>query len=441
MKPPDRWASVLASMRSRSPVRFALPSLALLALLVVHACGPQSPPQEETDAGITAPPDGGSNGPDAGEDAGAPDAGIPDAGGPVDAGLTELPVEEWCEANALGFCLRARRCLQVSEDGSEWDACMTRQRMACDQTGFTRGVAEGRLGYDPAAAASCVNGYAKGSCVEAPAACAQVFTGQVAAEGTCLLAQECQAGSYCLNWTNTCPLTCHPYRAVGDTCNFSDQQCDPAEASCINVSGQNRCVARKAAGEACVNWNDCAQNHGCIDGVCVKQVARLGESCRERQGYPTCETDTFCRQEPPPPGGAQAPGVCMRKAALGGACVGFGSCLTGLRCSSNYATGTCIPLGGPGERCTNYNDCRSELYCAAATGRCAPLPTTGGDCSSTGSSYRCASGHWCDWNKGDTCQPLGQPGDDCNYSGACASNACVGAVCVETCSVRWDGGL
>ena len=422
-------------MRSRSPLRSVLaPSLAVLGLVVASACGgPQPQPQPEDDAGVLQPEDGGTETPDAGR----PDAGKPDAGA-TDAGFTTIAVEDWCQSQALGFCHRAQRCLQVSE--SEFDACMTRQLAVCDQPAFTRGVAEGRLGYDAAAAAACVNGYAKTACTETPEVCATVFTGLVAPHGACLLAQECEGGSYCLTSASTCPTTCYAYRAIGDTCNYWDQQCDPEEANCTSVSGQNRCVARKAAGEACVNWSDCAQNHGCVEGTCVKQVAKLGEVCLEVQGYPYCETDAFCRQEPPPPGGVQAPGVCMRKAALGGVCAGYGSCLTGLRCSSNYSTGTCIPLGGPGEKCTNYNDCRSELYCAAATGRCTALPGTDGDCGSTGSFYRCATGYWCDWNTGDTCQPLRQEGASCSYYAACASGACTGGVCVETCSVRWDGG-
>jgi hypothetical protein len=424
-------------------MRPALPAALALAGLLSVACGtPQAPPPppDAEDAGAQA--DAGA--PPA--DAGHTDAGGPDAG-PTDAGYSAIAVQGWCEALAVGFCYRARRCLQIGDE--EWTACITRRRSTCDQVAFTAGVKDQRLAYDPGAAAACINGYAQGSCVPEPPACADVFTAQVAPPGACLLEAECMSGSFCLTWANTCPYTCYPYRAVGQTCNYWDQQCDPQTGGCAQVNGVNTCVARKPEGTACVYYSDCALGLACVQNVCTKEVAALGEPCRERQGYPYCEPDTFCRQDPPSPGGEAPPGVCMRKAALGGVCSGYGTCLTGLRCSSNYATGTCIPLGAVGDGCTNYNDCRLELYCATKTGRCEVLPGAGGDCGIQGTFFRCATGFFCDQGQGDTCTPLRELGQPCSYDGVCASNECgwtlltdgeMGYGCVEACSTRWDGG-
>ena len=123
----------------------------------------------------------------------------------------------------------------------------------------------------------------------------------------------------------------------------------------------------------------------------------------------------------------------------------------GLRCSSNYATGTCIPLGGEGDRCTNYNDCRLELYCHTRTATCLPVPEADGDCSSDGSSYRCAPGHYCySTTDAATCLPLNPLGEACSWDGMCQSQDCsygllndggMGYGCVEACAVRWDGGM
>ncbi len=415
----------------------------LVALTIAAGCGGASEPSPDA-GGIDTPED-------AGTDASVPDPGTPDAGepvvdaGPADAGFAPFPVARWCELYALAVCTRDERCLML--DAQNVDACRIREFATCAQEELSAGVSAQRLQYDDQAAADCINAFAHGSCSKTPAACDAVFEGTVAPQGDCLVGDECQMGSYCNVYSNTCPFQCNAYQPVGAVCNWSDRQCDPEVANCKTVGSSNTCIARKGAGEACEYWSDCFDAFACINSVCVQYTAQLGETCAHSSGYPGCEADAFCRR---PLGKQDGPGVCQRKAGLGGVCSGYGTCLPGLRCSSNYSTGTCILLGSAGDICWNYNDCREELYCANATSRCTPFPTEDGDCGSDSSGYRCAAGFFCDYQE-ETCHALREIGQPCGYDGACRSGECnfgtlpndggTGWRCEDACVARLDGGM
>lgn len=414
----------------RSTHTHALLALAFLAL----GCGQVA---STPDAGeVVTESDGGTDG-------GATDAGTkpaPADAGEVDAGFGPIPIERWCEHLALARCHQKARCLSLSP--AQVTACLARENLGCDQAALTQGVTQGRLQYLPNEAPNCINAYAEGSCTARPEACEAVFQGLVAADGGCVLVEDCQSGSYCLTAQNTCPHTCYPYRGVGDPCNSWDQQCDPQTAYC-NFETQ-RCAARRNAGESCTYWGDCHAQQGCVDGVCVRLTAGVGETCRISSGLPACDPDTFCRQE----GAADMPGECALRVGLGGACTGYGTCRTGLRCSSSYATGTCIPLGAAYDSCSFSEECQAELYCSPTSSQCLPLPQDGGNCGTTGSSYRCAPGYYCDFTD-VTCRPLKDTGEACGYDGVCRSNTCdfgtiadggTGYACTESCSARLDGG-
>ena len=385
-----------------------------------------------------------------GLDAGLIDAGEPDAGapvldaGPTDAGFSPFPVDQWCTLYALAVCSRDERCLLL--DAQNVDACRVREYAACAQEELGAGVAANRLQYDAPSAADCINGFAHEACAKVPVSCDAVFEGTVPPQGDCLIANECQAGSYCNVYSNACPFRCHTYQPVGALCNGSDRQCDPDVANCRSAGGGSLCVARRGTGEACEYWSDCFANLACINGACVQYIAQVGETCGHTSGYPGCEPDAFCRRRV---GQVDGPGVCMKKAGLGGVCSGYGTCLPGLRCSSNYSTGHCILLGSEGDICWNYVDCREELYCANSTSRCTALPTEGGDCGSDTSGYRCAAGFFCDY-QAETCHAQRANGDTCLYDDACQSGECnfgpqqdggTGWSCEDACVRRLDAGM
>ncbi|MFL5322432.1 MAG: hypothetical protein ACJ790_22425 [Myxococcaceae bacterium] len=424
-------------MRLRSTLPFAL--------LLLAACGSHNEP---TDAGTDQPVD---------EDSGTTDNPTPDSGHPgrdagvKDAGFEDVPVSQWCDSQAWALCMRDVRCLRRSP--SKFSQCVSEQRALCDQVAYSGAVAQNRVEYSSGYAASCLNGYAEGSCTDVPADCPRVFTGRQPPDAGCLLPEDCATGSFCYLYSNTCPLTCRAYQPVGASCNFGDQNCDPAGAYCDSPDGgfsNYQCLARRAPNAACTSWSQCPQNYGCLGGQCVKQQAAIGEPCAQTSGYPLCGDDAFCRQDPPAtPNGTPPPGVCTKRVGLGGTCNQYGVCEPGLRCSTAYTTGTCIPLGALADICTGYYDCQDGLYCSNKTSRCVELPSAGGDCGSQGSFFRCASDSYCDFNS-DLCLPRKAVGDQCTYDDVCTSRTCdygqlsdggFGATCREACSTRLDGGV
>lgn len=408
---------------------------AIAVLLALTACGPKPP--DDNDAGEQPVEDAGENVPDAGRP--RRDAGV------TDAGWASVAITDWCADEAWARCTRNVRCLMRSQ--ATFDDCVAEELKLCDQPAFTSAVTNGRMAYDPAQAASCLNAYGRGSCIDEPSECASVFTGSQTANEGCLLPEECAQGSFCYLYSNTCPFTCHAYVPLGGSCNFGDQQCDQS-GYCDSADGgfQYTCLPRVAAGAACSTWSQCPANYGCLNGSCIKQRAELGEPCAQASGYPLCNDDAFCRREA---GNNPPPGVCTKRVGLGGTCTGYGVCEPGLRCSTSFTVGVCQPLGGPGEVCAGYYDCQDGLYCDNDTSRCTALPGDGGDCGSQGSFYRCALGNYCDFNT-DVCIAQRGVGSACTYDDVCASANCeygtlpdggFGGRCVEACSVRLDGGV
>jgi len=406
--------------------------------VVALACSPAPSPG---DAGV---PDAGKA--DAGKpDAGSkPDAGKPDAGLP-DAGFTSAAIARWCELSAFAACDRDVRCFELALTNRP--ECMNKKKEACDQQAYTRAVEEGRLQYLEPKAVECLNGYASGSCEEVPAACAVVFAGKVAPDAGCILPEECNSAGFCYQYDNTCPHRCRPWIPLGQTCDGFTTRCRPDDAYCGSFDGGtgSRCQTLKGLGEACVEYDSCRLDLTCSSGKCVKRRAGPGEPCAETSGFPYCSDEYFCRTSPPP-------GTCERRGGLGAVCVGYGSCLPSLRCGSSFTTSTCIPRSAEGEKCSAYGECQQGLYCPPRTSRCTLIPGDGGDCTSQGSYFECASGHFCDFNSPDgvyTCRPRNAVGGSCTYDGVCLSNECdyglqpdggYGGACGLRCSQKADAG-
>ncbi len=423
-------------------MRLLLPTL--LALLC--ACPAPSP-------GVDAGPMPGDSGLDAGKaDAGKPDSGMKYDGGPVDAGFVDVPITAWCQDFALAQCTRDERCARLSSANRA--ECVALKGPLCDQTAYTRAVAEGRLQYLPAKAADCLNGYASGSCEEPPAACDVVFTGNAKPDAGCILSQECNDTlGFCYQYDVACPHHCRGWLPLGTACDGFSTRCKPDDAFCgpPDAGLPSVCLKLHGLGEACVEYDSCRPDLACAGNKCVKRRAAQGEPCGERQGFPYCHDEFFCRQDTrtmtPPPG------TCEARGGLGAVCAGYGSCLPSLRCASNFTTSTCVSRAALGEPCSNYGDCEATLYCPPHTSRCARVPADGGDCTSQGSYFECASAHFCDFNSPDgiyTCRPRHALGESCSYDGVCLSNDCeysvlpdagYGGTCVPSCSVKADGGF
>ncbi len=369
--------------------------------------------------------------------------------GPPDAGFQNVTVEQWCDDFATAQCWRDERCLAI--DPTHYDDCLARYRSVCDQTAYTRGVNEGRLQYLSQQAADCLNGLSGGSCSALPTACSVVFTGLVAPDGGCILSQECDNTGFCYQYDGTCPHHCRAFVSLGARCDGFSIQCKPDEGWCGLDGGAYTCLPQLADGQACSAYDSCVSGSICSNSTCVKQLAGPGDTCGSNSIYPYCGDEYFCRQDlgltPPPPG------TCQRKGGVGEVCNGYSACLPTLRCSSTYETGTCGAKGNVGDACSNYTDCEDGLFCSPPTGKCAPLPTDGGDCTDHGSFYACRTGYFCDFSTPGglyVCQAQQAEGGACSYDGQCLSNDCqygalpdggYGGFCVASCSQRADGGF
>jgi hypothetical protein len=413
----------------------------LLALgCTVSAC-PTPPP----------PPDAG---PTPVLDAGTPDAAVEvDAGRPVrdagtpDAGFTHVEAAGWCDAHARAQCFRDVRCGRVSADAGA--DCVQRRLEGCDQVAFTRGTAEGRLQFLATEGVRCLNDFATGSCQSEPTSCAAVFSGLVPADGGCVTALECDPGAFCFMYDNVCPHHCRGWAPPGAPCDSFNQQCDPATSVCDSRDGgPQSCLSVKQEGDSCVGFSSCGAELTCVDAVCTRRTAALGEVCNQHSGYPYCPDELFCRYGRD---GGAAPGTCQLRAGLGATCVGNGSCLPSLRCTTVITTGTCQPKASLGAGCVAWDDCEDGLFCDQAAQQCAALPVDGGDCGYRGSGYRCATGYACDFTSvDDVCVARRANGQPCSYSSLCQSGECVygsladggfGGQCSAPCSQRADGGF
>lgn len=414
-------------------VRLRLPLL--LALALVAACPKPAPTPDAGEA------DAGHEVVDAGS--GARDAG------PRDAGIGAVPVEAWCATKAKFDCERQVRCLKLS--ATAVPGCIARALTTCDQGALTRAAHAGRLQYLQAEAIACLEGTRSGSCTDDGPHCATTFTGLVPPDGGCVLAEECDATGFCF-LGDSCPGRCSAWRALGEDCDGYRRRCDPATGACLTGdAGTLVCQPFAGLDAGCTSYAACGPDALCLDGACVRRTAALGETCGVKWGYPVCAAESFCHQDlsasPAPPG------TCERRAGLGGACTGNPDCLPTLRCTTVVTTGTCVGKSAVGQPCAAWDDCEDGLFCSAQTGTCRPLPADGGDCSSEGSSFRCALGYYCDFalsGPGDTCLPQRPAGGPCVFADMCSGGECrygvlsdggYGGSCDLSCQDRVDGGF
>lgn len=166
-------------------------------------------------------------------------------------------------------------------------------------------------------------------------------------------------------------IQCNANAPATDDCSF-----------CLPVHGT------QPAGAACVQYdefNNCAQNLFCIDGVCLDPCNFIPldgvcavEKDGETKGTGACAKNLYCD--------IANTLTCKAKVAKGQPCVNFETCEDGLACDGV----TCEPIPAEGEPCTFL--CEPDLIC---DGTCKPAPGAGEPCP----QGACDSDSQCD---GDT---------------------------------------
>jgi hypothetical protein len=355
---------------------------------------------------------------DAGMDLGADDAEAPDADG--EAG-TARPPEAACTVPAdctSGHCVDGLCC-----DSACSDSCQ-----ACNLAG-----SEGRCA--PIAAGQPDP---RGRCVvEAPESCGRDGTcngagacrlhrvGTVCGVPSCAGATERVLPALCDGKGMCQPprsQSCAPFRCADAECRTScggAQDC-AAGSACVNGS-----CGRKPLGAPCATGTDCNSN-SCVDGVCC-DTADCSGPCR------TCNlpgAEGSCRNlaasaEPRTAGCAvEAPSTCGRT----GKCDGAGACQL-------YATGTiCQPRTCTGSTEAGAASCSGTGACTPGSSRsCGVYACNGDTCAVTCTTdAHCTTGYYCGGR--NMCRLRQANGEACTEPRECASGFCVLGRCCATVS-------
>lgn len=219
--------------------------------------------------------------------------------------------------------------------------------------------------------------------------------------------EQCQYDSQCVP-PNYCILgSCRPLSKMGETCKYDSDCVSPLY--CIT----GKCVTELSGlSGKCEKNSDCKYPYNCVDGRC-KEVDVEGLRSK------TCSTDADC-----------SPlycilGKCGDLKKEGEKCDKTVDCHSGLKCGK---TGTCVPLGGPGDSCTSDYDCRLPLYCIESKCKDKAEAGDGGkEGDSCTSDAECTPPTYCILGK---CRPLGEIGDpcktylDCKSPLVCTSGKC-----------------
>ncbi len=317
-----------------------------------------------------------------------------------------------------------------------------------ENSGFAAGLQQaaadidaGFAGYDPAAAAACVQAVSQAGCGLAvgpePVPCLETLVGQIPVGASCYDNFDCDAG-YCSSPTSTCPGSCTAFLAQGADCSDGGLCAPPAE--CVPQADDGGhvaavlCEALGQVGASCGPNRACAYPLACVNGACAAAGA-AGAACAASFGLPTCQGGLYCQSFD---GGAAT--ACVAQVAQGGACgqdvssaavaelpAGEGGqCAAGLACtgfafpfmSAVTVPGICQPFSDVGGPCAFATDagfpsvtgCLYGLACVSGT---CQLPPTSGPCTSD-PNYPCNPfGDYCDPTS-QTCKPLLPAGAACN---------------------------
>jgi hypothetical protein len=206
------------------------------------------------------------------------DAAVPVADAAPDVGpsLDELPqplagalcplLFECCSAGDLG---------EVFEDEPEQPAdaaaCVTVLTPLVGEEigGIAEAVAAGRIAYDPARMAACLEVIPEGQCgglnavfaeLFAFPGCEPPFTALVEVGDACGSNEECKSG-FCIDRVNDELGTCADLPGEGDKCEF-----DCADGfTCDDIS--STCIPQRPDGDTCENDQQCVSD-SCLEGLC-----------------------------------------------------------------------------------------------------------------------------------------------------------------------------
>lgn len=306
-----------------------------------------------------------------------------DSAVPADVPIPDMPsYDEYAALFPDLYCEMVWRCAS-SSTADFFDVLCPLSREP--YVAYRQLVEEGRVAFDPAAAAACLRSYVAGcdlgASVADPGPCGAVLRGLVADGEPC-----------------TSPLECGP-----------DSQCTDGADTCGTVGV---CTPLPREGEACAGR--CALGLLCESGACASlgyDYADLGEAC-DRVAT-TCESALDCRS-----------GVCVDPSSagwpgLGERCTESRGCSPDLRCDED---GWCVLLPALGEACAVLSRCAAGAYCDG--GVCRERAERDGPCSSSlgcPASQRCVDG---------TCGLPRDRGEPCTGSSDCWSGRCEAGVCV-----------
>jgi hypothetical protein len=340
------------------------------------------------------------------------------------------------------------------------------------------GIEEGRVRYDAAEVGRCRAAIEENLClfgdlflfVPDVAEVLELCLGSVgtgAAGESCRNHLECGAGMHCSMQDYACPGVCAPYRQLGESCTIgSETECDPGtELTLVEIfelvntnpeeierleeqeldCAEYVCRLPAMVGQACVSGQSCIDGwcddagtglcqalggvgapcdfEGCAEDLWCDQPSAAAGTCREHStsGGP-CRFDSDCVEG----FWCQAVGVessqCTALSAAGGPCDGSNSCREGLGCNAS----SCVALPGPGEACLPGDYCAEGSECQDLI--CAELRFPGEPC---GTPDAICSRAVC---RSSVCELAAELGEACSVGDDCASNDCVGGICV-------DGGL
>jgi hypothetical protein len=267
-----------------------------------------------------------------------------------------VSIEDLDSKAAAANCAAKVRCGLTPDQAS----CEATVAISAEDLTLVADVESGKVTYDASAAGRCLDDVSSLSCEEFITGgsdsqyedCSKIFTGTVAAGGSCYVDEDC----------------------VSDECD--PNTCDPSAACC-----EGTCAAvtpTVADGAACTLESYCVAGDECTNGTCQKaptippiadgQPCDLGDVCANGD---VCEADST---------GAM---TCQRIGKAGDACSQPSfqqTCDYGLYCDS--ASSTCKPLVAVGGSCAS-GVCVAYATCDSTTSECVADALLGQDCSST----------------------------------------------------------